>query len=210
VGANNIIARTNFGLAWIYVAVSSKHPHVRQFALASLKRLSHSAPNLTHSMILGAILHHIHYHSAQIAPTSEEASDAESSRRRFSPVILSLSAFADDFDKASQQRIMSQWLVAAHHPDVGKQPGMSLNKLAQWHLYPAPGSRQLWIEASQAAGLDPREIFLNNTSDMLKAIYSGAIVSGARHQPRMYINLPHTGSPFVPSFSISSPNLSIH
>lgn len=129
-------------------------------------------------MILGAILHRIHDRGARAALTFGEEYDSETSRGRFSPVILALAAFANDFDKVSQQRIMSQWLVAAHHPDVGKPPrNARLNKLAQLHLCPAPGSRQLWIEASQAAGLDPREIFLDNASDMLEAVYSGAIVS---------------------------------
>ena len=68
----------------------------------------------------GAVLHHIRHCRAQIPTTAEEESSTVSSLGQLSPAILALANFADNFDKVSQQRIMSQWLVTAHHVDVGK------------------------------------------------------------------------------------------
>lgn len=68
----------------------------------------------------GAVLHHIRHYRAQIPATADEESSTESSLGQLSPAVLALASFADNFDKVSQQRIMSQWFVIAHHVDVGK------------------------------------------------------------------------------------------
>lgn len=54
---------------------------------------------------------------------------------------------------------------------------MCLNGVTPRLIAPlAPVSRQLWIEATQAAGVDPREVLLHHLEDILAAIYQGTQV----------------------------------
>lgn len=87
--------------------------------------------------MLGAILHHIRRHEGKILAITEEESNPGSGQGRFSHVILALASFSDDFDKTSQQRIMSQWLVPAHHADAGKRAKPADKQSGSFALMPS-------------------------------------------------------------------------
>lgn len=115
--------RINFGLTWLHVAVSSKHPLVRQAALESLKQLVRQSPREIHTTMLDALKSYVSKPSTEInavLAASDEAPSKSVGKERVAPVVLVLASFPEEMKKNMKEKIMAQWLVLAHHPLIGE------------------------------------------------------------------------------------------
>ncbi|KAF8317653.1 ARM repeat-containing protein [Clavulina sp. PMI_390] len=155
--AKNENLRTNFGLAFLNLAVTSKHYKTRQAALSSLKTLNRLAPSAIHTTIQSALMTFVSSAKPTVTSAEESASQPEVTSDRVAPVLLALADFADEYEKPLREKILARWVVLAHHASV------------------APPSKPLWVDVVRTAALDPRALLGNHLKLVLETVNEGAL-----------------------------------
>ncbi|KAL0955554.1 hypothetical protein HGRIS_001793 [Hohenbuehelia grisea] len=156
--AKNELHRSQLGLVFIHVALSSTAPETRKAVLATLERCTAARPHITHGIVRDAFTSFLAKEASAAAAASVEDGMAWRHHGRLSALLLSSASFAEDVDEKTRQDAVVGLVITAHH-----------------HLVCEP-SRQVWIDLCQKARLDPHELVNAQVDALFKHILAASTV----------------------------------
>ncbi|KAG8940411.1 translational activator of GCN4, partial [Tulasnella sp. 419] len=148
--------RLQFGTALTHLSVESSHIGTRKQSHLALQRLTLRIPELLHRTVRETFAVHI---SKESAPDDAQLWRTRVARR-FS-ILTSIVSFSDQTDPMLKEGLLSELLIIAHHPEISPYP------------------RQGWIELSQKAGLDPRQLVTSTENRLFEIILSSLTETGS-------------------------------
>ncbi|KAI0060576.1 ARM repeat-containing protein [Artomyces pyxidatus] len=136
--------RTQIGLTFLHLSVESQSPEFRRRVIVSLEHLINLLPTQVNTIVREALTSHLlrPRPSTSKVPngSTEDEKPAVNKQSRYLAFMLASAAFSDDVEIAVRERLLSEFVVLAHHPVV------------------CGHSRQAWIELCQKARADPRAL----------------------------------------------------
>ncbi|KAI0764358.1 ARM repeat-containing protein [Trametes elegans] len=156
-------ARTMVGLIFLHLAIESSSPQVRRSTMTTLERLTGTQPELTSLAVLAAVTSYFsknqHVSSKPAATNGDVPETRASKESRLSALILTSGAFGEDCPQDVKERLVSDFVLVAHHP------GTSGNL------------RPVWIELCQKARIDPHELVSAHIDALLEKVLAAIDVN---------------------------------
>lgn len=103
------------GTAFIHVATST-HLESRNEALDSIRWLNGHVPAVVHQVMLDSTAAYLR---KDVAEEAEQESPA-AKEGRLANLLSALSSFPDDTPSPTREKLLTQWVVVAHHASASK------------------------------------------------------------------------------------------
>lgn len=182
---NTDATRLAVGLALIHLAFDSKSSEMRRKTASAVAKLAKAHPRITSHLLRDALAVWLQRQASK--PKSSKVDDEEvvESKSREVGRLLS-SIFQANADKSATEDIAVDFVVLAHHPDIGEDAQVS------------------WIALVQSLSLDPAAVALDKREVILERLWQAAstppsddrsaeaayraITTLAFVQPEIYVN----------------------
>ena len=121
-----IIARTQLGLALVYLGVDSSSPETRKNVQSMLSASTAKMPELTNKVVREALTVYLSRPVAQAKPSAllsdERAPPPVNKQNRLSGLLLSAIPCNNEVDSEVRDDILVQYITLSHHPLVCESP----------------------------------------------------------------------------------------
>ncbi|KAN0130768.1 ARM repeat-containing protein [Lactarius tabidus] len=149
--------RTQLGSAYLYLAMESQVPEFRRRVVASVGHLAVVAPETANKLVRSGLTAYLTRRRTSISKSQTSLTENEKPAIRTQPRLLAFlsasTAFGRDEDNtALREKLLSETIVLAHHPEI------------------CGNTRQVWIELCQKAHLDPHAVTENQLDNLLNAV----------------------------------------
>lgn len=154
--------RVALGLALIHLAFDSKNADVRRETLSTISTLAAEQPRLIAQIVREALSSWLRTHDQQRAAAKAKRQVGEdeefipSRSREIGRLLLAAISRSESVDKTTLEDIAADFLIVAHHPEIGEDSQVS------------------WITLVQHLGLDPAKIVSMKRASILEAIWQAA------------------------------------
>ena len=182
---NTDSVRLATGLAFLHLALDSKSSEIRRSTVGVLAKLAKSHPRVTSHVIRDALADWLQKQNTKAKAKKVDEDEVVESKSRDIGKVLS-AVFQQSGDKAALEDIAVDFVVLAHHPDIGENAQAS------------------WIVLVQSLGLDPATVAFDKRELILERLWSAAstppsdarmaegayraITTLAFVQPEIYVN----------------------
>ncbi|KAH9175038.1 ARM repeat-containing protein [Lactarius sanguifluus] len=145
--------RTQLGSAYLHLAIESQVPEFRRRVIASVEHLGAVAPKTTNELVRSGLTAYLTRRRTSIPKSQNTPTENEKPAIRKQPRLLAFlsasAAFGREEDHTLREKLLSEIIVLAHHPEI------------------CGNSRQVWIELCQKAHLDPHSVIENQLDNLL-------------------------------------------
>lgn len=173
------------GLAFLHLALESKASEIRRSTGGVLSELAKSHPRVTSHVIRDALANWLQKQDTKSKAKKVDEDEVVESKSRDIGKVLS-AVFQQSSDKSAIEDVAVDFVVLAHHPDIGEDAQVS------------------WIVLVQSLGLDPATVAFDKRELILERLWSAAstppadarlaeaayraITTLAFIQPEIYVN----------------------
>ena len=161
------------GSIFLHLSVEGSSSSVRRTALTTVERLAATLPEHINLAGVSAASAYVSKDRAPAKASDADEQDASTSKEaRLPTFMLACATFAEDCPEDIKQRMLWEWVLAAHHPGPCKSvvfhdtDGQRLNCVAAGNI------RQVWVELCQKARVDPHELVSSHTDAILDKVFS--------------------------------------
>src|ERR1700677_2703225 len=117
--------RTQLGSAYLYLAMESQVPEFRRRVIASVGHLAAVAPETANKLVRSGLTAYLTRRRTSISKSQTTSTENEKPAIRTQPLLLAFlsasTAFGRDDDKtALREKLLSETIVLAHHPEICK------------------------------------------------------------------------------------------
>ncbi|KAH9007605.1 ARM repeat-containing protein [Lactarius deliciosus] len=148
--------RTQLGSAYLHLAIESQVPEFRRRVIASVEHLGAIAPKTANELVRSGLTAYLTRRRTSIQKSQNTPTENEKPAIRKQPRLLAFlsasAAFGREEDHTLREKLLSETIVLAHHPEI------------------CGNSRQVWIELCQKAHLDPHSVIENQLDNLLDTV----------------------------------------
>lgn len=161
-GLDDEAVRVAIGLGLIHLAFDSKHPGIRRDTLTTITELAKEQPRLMAQIVRESLTVWLRMQDeARAAALKKRApgEDAEvipSRSRQIGTLLAATIVKSDKADQGILEDIAADYVVLAHHPEIGE------------------GSTVSWVSLVVSLGLDPNALVMLKHQDILKLLWEAA------------------------------------
>lgn len=156
--------------------MESQVPEFRRRVIASVGHLAAVAPETANKLVRSGLTAYLTRRRTSISKSQTSSIENEKPAIRTQPRLLAFlsasTAFGRDEDNtALREKLLSETIVLAHHPEICKCDQLADPKRSEVMVILLGGnSRQVWIELCQKAHLDPHAVTESQLDNLLNAV----------------------------------------
>lgn len=161
-GLKDEAVRVAIGLGLLHLAFESKHPTIRRETLSTITELAKEQPRSTAQIVRESLAVWLRMQDEARAAAikrrapGEDAEVVPQRSRQIGALLAATIVKSDKADKTVLEDIVADFVIIAHHPEIGEASTVS------------------WVSIVQSLGLDPATVVMLKHQDILKLLWDAA------------------------------------